>query len=60
MLTVLVQPDADIGHEGHVVRLQSWPQIGRFFRENRKLLSDPQRVQAAARGEKELLLPRVD
>jgi hypothetical protein len=55
MLTLLVQPDAEIAREDHVIRLQSRDQVGAFFRDNRELLQDPRRVQAAARGEEALV-----
>ena len=60
MLALLVQPDAEISREDHVIRLQNWEQVGAFFRDNRELLRDPERVQAAARGEEELVIPGME
>jgi len=60
MLAILHQPEATPAQEGHVVRLQSWAQIGEFFAANAAVLSDPDRVSAAARGEEELILPSPD
>jgi hypothetical protein len=59
MLVLLVQPDEDPIHVDSIVRFQSWQQISDFFRDNRELLLDPERVQAAARGEATLKLPQM-
>lgn len=57
MLAILMQPKAQPVREGHVVRLQSWQQIGAFFEANAAVLRDPRRVAAAARGEEKLVIP---
>jgi len=59
MLTLLVQPKAEVGYDGRVVRFQSWDQIGAFFRDNRAVLQDPRRLRAAVRGEEELVIPAL-
>jgi hypothetical protein len=57
MLTLLVQPEAEVGYDGRVIRFQSWDQIGAFFRDNRTVLQDPRRLQAVVRGEQKLIVP---
>jgi hypothetical protein len=57
MLVLLVQPDEDPIRVDNVFRFQTWQQIRDFFRDNRELLRDPKRVQAAAQGEETFELP---
>jgi len=57
MLTLLIQPEAEVGQSGAVVRLRSWEQVHAFFRLNRELLHDPVRLAAALAGEPKLRLP---
>jgi hypothetical protein len=59
MLTLLVQPKQESGHDGGVVRFQGWDQIGAFFRENRDVLRKPQTVRAAIDGDRKLAVPAV-
>lgn len=57
MLVLLIQPDREIGHDGDVFRFQNWQQIGAFFRENRSVLTDPARLEAAIEEPDELRIP---
>jgi hypothetical protein len=59
MLVLLVQPDEEPNRVENVFRFQTWQQIRDFFRDNRELLRDPKRVQAAAHGEETLKLPQA-
>jgi hypothetical protein len=56
MLTLLVQPEAEVGHDGRVLRFQNWDQIGAFFDENRAVLADPRRLRGAMHGKEELVV----
>lgn len=60
MLAILVQPDQEVGREGHVIHFQTWEQISEFFRENRELLMDPERVKIAAKGGETLVIPGME
>jgi hypothetical protein len=57
MLVLLVQPDRKPGRDEDVFRFQSWRQIGAFFRENRAMLSDPARLEAAIARPEQLRIP---
>lgn len=59
MLTLLVRAQGDMTFRRHAIEFQSWEQIRDFFRANRELLRDPQRVQAAVRGEETMLIPTL-
>ena len=59
MLALLVRPEGDITFGRHAIEFHGWEQIRDFFRANRELLRDPERVQAAVRGEEMMLIPTL-
>jgi hypothetical protein len=59
ILTLLVRPGGDITFGRHAIEFHCWEQIRTFFRANRELLRDPERVQAAVRGEEMMLTPTM-
>jgi hypothetical protein len=59
MLALLVRPEGDITFGPHAIEFHGWEQIRDFFRANRELLRDPERVQAAVRGEEMMLIPTM-
>ncbi len=48
MLVLLVQPEAPLGHDGAVIRFQTWTQIHDFFAANESVLQDPARSRAGS------------
>jgi hypothetical protein len=60
MLVLLVQPDQEIRRDGRVFRFQNLQQIRAFFRENRAVLTDPARLEAAVAEPAALRIPALE
>ena len=59
MLALIVNRKGDTLYGRHEIEFENWKQVGRFFAANRELLSDPERLRAAARGEEMVVVPTL-
>ena len=57
MLALIVNRKNDTKYGRHEIEFSDWRQIGRFFDANRELLGNPERLQAASRGEEMVVVP---
>lgn len=59
MLALIVNRKGDTLYGRHEIEFEDWKQVGHFFAANRELLSDPERLRAAARGEEMVVVPTL-
>jgi hypothetical protein len=57
ILALIVNRKKDTQYQPHEIEFEDWRQIGRFFEANKELLSNPERLGAATRGEEMVVVP---